>query len=378
MARPATACCMPVLSLLLVPALAFGQGVNIDHTGVGCVVAGKFPRFDARLDPAASVARARLHFRPEGGPHWYFVDMKPEASLFRGILPKPQKTLHRFSYYIDVTDKAFHASRTAEFTLDVAAGPAACGRQKVLASSVAKARVLVHAPEGVAGAPALPPGFAGEGVVTVSSAGVETAATTGAGAGGGLGTTALVVGGVAVAAGAAAVVATSGEGSSNSGTQGPPPTTLPAPPPTTLPAPTPPPSASLTGTWIGNRPGDGMVLTWSFCSDLCPNTPISAGLDMLLTLSQSGSNLSGNLLLTIREAQPSGCAADPSCTKGPIGEVVSFSMAGTVSGTSVTLQFVGEPAILNGTVTGNRMTGSLTGTANNGASMTGTWSVNLQ
>ena len=104
MTRPA-ACCTPVLSLLLVPALAFGQAVNIDHTGVGCVVAGKFPRFDARLDPAASVARARLHFRPEGGPHWYFVDMKSEAGLFRGILPKPQSTLHRFSYYIDVTDK---------------------------------------------------------------------------------------------------------------------------------------------------------------------------------------------------------------------------------------------------------------------------------
>ena len=377
MCGPVKLCCGPVLCVLLAPALALAQGVNIDHTGVGCVVAGKFPRFDARLDPAASVARARLHFRPEGGPHWYFVDMKPEAGLFRGILPKPQKTLHRFSYYIDVTDKGFNESRTAEFTLDVASGPAACGRQKVLASSVAKARVLVHAPEGVAGAPALPPGFAGEGVVTVSSAGVETAATTGGG--GGLGATALIVGGVAVAAGAAVVVATSkGESSSNSGTQGPPPTTLPAPPPTTLPAPTPPPAASLTGTWIGNRPGDGMVLTWSFCSDLCPNTPISAGLDMLLNLSQSGSTLSGNLVLTVREASPVGCPADPNCTKGPIGEVTPFSVTGTVSGTSVTLQLVGEPGILNGTVTGNRMTGSLTGTANNGASITGTWSVNLQ
>jgi hypothetical protein len=367
------------LCLLLAPALALGQGVSIDHTGVGCVIAGRYPRFDARLDPAGSVARARLHFRPEGGPHWYFVDMKSEAGLFRGILPKPQKSLHRFSYYIDVTDKGFNASRTAEFALDVASGPAACGKQKVLAGSLAKAKVLIHAPEGVTGAPALPAGFASEGVVTVTSAGVETAATSGAG--GGLGSTALIVGGLAAAGGAAAVIATS-KGEGGSSTPGPPVTTPPGPPPTTLPAPTPPPATDLSGTWIGNRPGDGMVLTWSFCSDLCPNTPISSGVDMLLTLSQSGINLSGNLLLTTREAQPAGCAAAPNCTKGGIGEVTPFSVTGTVSGTSVTMQLTdggpGSPAIMSGTATGNRMTGSLTGTANNGASITGTWSVNLQ
>src|SRR5688572_5577185 len=118
----------PVLSLLFVPGLALAQGVSIDHQVVGCVLAGKFPRFDARLDPAAGVARARVNFRPEGTPHWYSVEMKPEAGGFHGILPKPRKTLHRFSYYIDVIDKAFHASRTAEFVLDVATGPAACGR----------------------------------------------------------------------------------------------------------------------------------------------------------------------------------------------------------------------------------------------------------
>src|SRR5688572_25063703 len=92
-----------VVCSLTIPAMALGQGVSIDHQGIGCVVAGRFPRFDARLDPAAGVARARVNFRPEGTPHWYWVDMKPEAGLFHGILPKPRKTLHRFSYYIDVT-----------------------------------------------------------------------------------------------------------------------------------------------------------------------------------------------------------------------------------------------------------------------------------
>ena len=222
MPRLAARSCGFVSCLLLLPSLTFAQGVSIDHQGVGCVVAGKFPRFDARLDPSADVARARLNFRPEGGAHWYYVEMKPEAGVFHGVLPKPQKSLHRFSYYIDVTDRAFHASRTAEFVPEVASGPAACGREKVLAASLAKARVLVHAPEGVAGAPALPAGFATEGVVSAGTAGVKAVAASGAG--GGLGPTALILGGVAIGGGAAAVIATSkGEGSSS--TQSPPATT---------------------------------------------------------------------------------------------------------------------------------------------------------
>ena len=371
MSWPATFHFGLVLCGLLSPALALGQGVSIDHRGVGCVVAGKFPRFDARLDPADSVARARLHFRPEGGPHWYFVDMKPEAGLFSGVLPKPQKSLHRFSYYIDVTDRSFNETRTAEFAPDVAAGPAACGREKVLATGLPKANVLVHAPEGVTGAPALPAGFAGDGVVSAGS--VAAAAATG----GGLGATALILGGVAIAGGTTAVIVTSkDEGSS--APQGPPATTPPGAPPTSMP--TPPPVASLSGTWIGNRPSDGMFLTFGGCG-LC-NTPNSAGFDMLLNLSQSGSTLSGNLVLTTREASPAGCPADPNCTKGPIGEVIPFSVTGTVSGTSVTMQLTdggpGNPAIMSGTATGNRMMGSTTGTANDGRPITGTWSVNHQ
>jgi hypothetical protein len=227
--------CGVVSCLLLLPSLTFAQGVSIDHQGVGCVVAGKFPRFDARLDPSADVARARLNFRPEGGAHWYYVEMKPEAGVFHGILPKPQKSLHRFSYYIDVTDRAFHASRTAEFAPEVASGPVACGRQKVLAAGLAKANVLVHAPEGVAGAPALPPGFASDGVVTAGGGPAEGAVP--ASAGGGLGPAALILGGAAIAGGTAAVIATSkgGGGSADGGSSGggsspQPPTTAPSGP----------------------------------------------------------------------------------------------------------------------------------------------------
>ena len=362
---------------LAIPAIAVGQGVSIDHQGIGCVLAGKFPRFDARLDPAGDVARARVNFRPEGTPHWYWVEMKREAGLFQGILPKPQKTLHRFSYYIDVTDKAFHASRTAEFVLDVATGPAACGRQKLLAGSLGKANVLLHAPEGVAGAPAVPAGFSADGVMLAGGAGSTAGAT--AATAGGIGAKAVILGTVLAAGGAAAVVATtSGGDSADSPTT--PPGTPPTPPPTTLPPASPPPAASLSGTWAGNHPGDGMLLIFSGCS-VCPNTPATSGTDMLLNLTQSGSALSGDVFLTLREDSPGSCAAG-SCSENPIGEVVPFSITGTVSGTSVTMQMTGgEPTgtiTLNGTVTDNRMSGTLTGSDEGGRTITGTWAVNRQ
>ena len=61
------------------PTLVAAQGVEIDHKAVGCIVAGKFPRMNACFTPAASLARARVYFRPEGTPSWYYVDMKSDA-----------------------------------------------------------------------------------------------------------------------------------------------------------------------------------------------------------------------------------------------------------------------------------------------------------
>ena len=46
------------------------RSLTIDHKQVGCVVAERFPVISARVDPAASVGRARVYFRAAGGPHW--------------------------------------------------------------------------------------------------------------------------------------------------------------------------------------------------------------------------------------------------------------------------------------------------------------------
>jgi hypothetical protein len=185
------------LSIVAVtPALA--QTVSIDHAAVGCVVAERFPRLEARFVPGDAVAKAKVLFQPEGARHWYAVGMKSEGTAFSGILPKPKKSLKGYRYYIEVTDRSAGVSRTPEYTTAVADGPVAC-RDKVMAGALGSASVALEVP---AGAPVVPVGFASNGISTTAVAGGAGAS---AGGGGGLPTAVLIGGGVA-AAGAAAVV----------------------------------------------------------------------------------------------------------------------------------------------------------------------------
>jgi hypothetical protein len=218
--------------LSLIPGLAAAQGaaqapplggVAIDHAAVGCIVAGKFPRMNACFSPASQVARARVYFRAEGAPYWYFVDMKSQAPCFEGILPKPRATIKKIDYYVEVVDKAFVEGRTAEYAPDVVADKGACRKDTPAAPFASKASVAVGS---VTGAPVVPAGFLSAGVV--GAGGVSTAA---------------VVAGVAGAGAATAgVVSTTGGGGGTTTTPG---VTL---PPSTAPATTQPPSTTPSTT----------------------------------------------------------------------------------------------------------------------------------
>lgn len=166
--------------------------------------------------------------------------------------------------------------------------------------------------------------------------------------------------------------------------------TLAGPPASTL-APDAPPTASLSGIWVGKRPGDGMVVGFSGCG-ACGDTPSFNAADVALNVSDSSHTLSGNATLTVREAPPVGCPAEPDCSHGQVGEVIPASVTGTVgAGGHVTMQWtasfgvggqVPTPVVfdLAGTVFSNRMSGTVvvTGGAVPGGSAKGTWSVNLQ
>ena len=208
------------LAFLTLTAVPMGaQTVEIGHEPVGCAVAKRFPRLEARFAPGDAVAAARVVFQPENTLHWYSVAMKAEGPAFSGVLPQPKKGLKAFQYYIEVTDRALGTSRTANYTTTVAATAAAC-QGKVVAGSLGSASVLLQAPEGAA---AVPVGFASTGVVpavagAAAAAGAAAGATgaaagtgaaaAGAGGGGGLSTGALVgiVAAGAAAAGAAVVI----------------------------------------------------------------------------------------------------------------------------------------------------------------------------
>jgi hypothetical protein len=157
----------------LAPSSLVAQGIEIVHDGVGCVVAERFPRLEARVEPASAAGRVRIQFRTEGGAGWYFVEMKPAAGLFSGVLPKPKKSLKRFSYYIEVTGTSFEATRTAEYSPAVVTSAQECRAPLPAAGVTSAGSVVVGGP---AGAPAVPPGFAASGVTaaTATAAGAAT------------------------------------------------------------------------------------------------------------------------------------------------------------------------------------------------------------
>jgi hypothetical protein len=208
---------MPLMSQAVPPSEPSG-GVSIEHDPVACMVADRFPQVEASFAPVDGVARARAYFRAAGGAHWYSVEMKRAEGGFTALLPKPRKATTKVEYYLEVLDRGFAPSRTAEHAADVVDGPEGCSN-RLLAVAASSARILVTAPPG---APALPDGFSSAGLTSAgagsAAAAAAVAGTAAAGAaGGGIGTTALVIGGVAAAGGVAVVAAASGGSSGSSG-----------------------------------------------------------------------------------------------------------------------------------------------------------------
>lgn len=197
------------LAVLLVASgsQAVAQTTRIEHQGVACAVAEKFPRLEASLSPTESVAIARVLFQGTTAD-WYSVAMKAEGASFVGILPKPKKGLRSFRYYIEVTDKALGATRTPEFSTTVIESSGAC-KGGILAGALGSASVVLQGPAGIV---AIPAGFASTGVVAGSAAGSTAGASGAAAAGGGGLSTGAVVGivGAVAAAGAGAAVAMKG------------------------------------------------------------------------------------------------------------------------------------------------------------------------
>ena len=176
---------------------------SIDHKGVACVVAERFPRLEARLTPVEEVGHARVYFRTEGAPAWYAVAMKREGDVFSAALPKPKKSLRQFRYYVEMADTRLSTSRTEEYVADVVSGPGGCAKG-VMAGAMSAASILLEVPLGAA---AIPAGFSSAGVVAAGSTAAAASGSAAASSGGGGLGTGAIVGGLGAVAAAGAVVA---------------------------------------------------------------------------------------------------------------------------------------------------------------------------
>lgn len=169
------------------PLLLLAQAPSIEHDAVGCIVADRHPRIEARLAPAEGVSRVRVYFRAAGTTAWYFVEMKSDAGLFQAALPKPKKATKAIDYYVEALSRSFGETRTPEYQPVVVAEAGGCDRR--VAAALLSAPVALGA---AAGSPAVPAGFASAGIA--SAGGVSA----------GLVVAAVVVGGGAIAGGVVA------------------------------------------------------------------------------------------------------------------------------------------------------------------------------
>src|SRR5688500_19713634 len=106
---------LTAVGALLLARIAVAQGPVIDHPGVSCVMADRFPQLDAAVGDPDAVARIRVYFRGGSASAWYFVDMKRSGPVFSGVLPKPTRSLESMSYYIEASDRQFREGRTQIF-----------------------------------------------------------------------------------------------------------------------------------------------------------------------------------------------------------------------------------------------------------------------
>jgi hypothetical protein len=150
--------------LLATPAaVATAGSLQIIPRGIDCVIADRFPRIDALLTPPDQVSLARVLFRTKDSEGWYWVRMDHEGDRFVAVLPKPGKGLKDFRYYIEASDTEFETSQTPEYEPQVVVDPEAC-RAKMIASTVASAKVIMHVPTGYK-VPPVPGGFSVRGTL---------------------------------------------------------------------------------------------------------------------------------------------------------------------------------------------------------------------
>jgi hypothetical protein len=121
------------------------------------------------VDPGIDVRSAKVYFRSDTYPKFYYIEMKPSGAGLRSVLPRPSAETERIVYYIETVDVTFASIVGAEQVLEVRTDCVEEEKGEEVASLPPE--ITVGSVE--AGSPAIPPGFEAAGIIgTIASTGV--------------------------------------------------------------------------------------------------------------------------------------------------------------------------------------------------------------
>ena len=169
-----------------------GLRPSISHSPLLCTAPGRNPIVEASILPSSDIRTAKVYFRSDKYPKFYYIEMTPSKTGFHTALPKPSAETARIYYYIEAVDLSFNNMIGTEHIVEVSQR---CAPPNLDPQPNIDPEIVVGASE--AGLPALPPGFDTLGIVgTISAAGVSSVISGGSGI-----SSAVVVGAVAASAG---------------------------------------------------------------------------------------------------------------------------------------------------------------------------------
>jgi hypothetical protein len=130
-----------------------GSGAQIQFKPVTCFLAGEFPLLNASIEPAASVARARVYFKANRGDFFYYIEMSEEAGRYAGKLPRPYVEASPITYYLQSTTTDFEESQTREIQAAVVKDKQECGDREMAAIGPPGPVTVFSAASGAIGSP---------------------------------------------------------------------------------------------------------------------------------------------------------------------------------------------------------------------------------
>lgn len=168
----------------------------IQHEAIECILNDQYVELHATIEPPSDIRVARVYFRSELYPEFYYVEMSGDGDQFQAVLPRPAEETKQVIYYIEAVNHAFLAAQTLESSMQVVTAESECERRgpNPIYFAGTNPGIIIGATS--SSVSAIPPGFQIGGIVsTITSAGAA------AGVGGGIG--AGTAAGIAAAGGAA-------------------------------------------------------------------------------------------------------------------------------------------------------------------------------